>query len=1640
VPDGLAAPDWARIWAQVEADEYAIRPARKPSGSAHYEAWNPQEQLHAEFASEGMSVAGRAEAGQAGPWARLVLKGYGHGQELQEALPPALVASGNRIEYRRGTLTEWYVNQRHGVEQGFTLAERPTGLGDQGPLRLELAIEGTLRGELSPDGQAVVLRDGSGGEWMRYSGLKAWDARHQELAAKLEASDGVIALVVEASEAVYPVTIDPLITLTETRRLDPLAVGVNWFGVSVSISGDTVVVGAPGKCDYTGAAYVFDRNQDGTNNWGQVQELAASDAAVNDSFGWSVSISGDTVVVGANGSTNSTGAVYVFDRNQGGANNWGQVKELAASDAAAGDQFGSWVSLSGDTVVVGAWAKNSGTGAAYVFDRNRGGTNNWGQVQELAASDAGREGGFGVSVSLSGDTVVVGAYTKNSAAGAAYVFDRNQGGTNNWGQVQELAASDAAAHDQFGYSVSISGDTVVVGANGKNSNTGAAYVFDRNQGGTNNWGWVKELAASDAAAGDDLGWSVSISGDTVVVGAPGKNSLTGAAYVFDRNQGGTNNWGQLEKLTASDAAANDIFGTSVSLSGDTVVVGAIPKNSLTGAAYVFDRNQGATNNWGQVQKLAASDAAVNDFFGFSVSLSGDTVVVGAFGKNQPCSSKFLPNPLTGAAYVFERNEGGANNWGQVTKLTASDAAVNDEFGYSVSISGDTVVVGAIGKTNLTGAAYVFDRNQDGTNNWGQVQELAASDATRFGRFGGSVSISGDTVVVGASWKNTAYVFERNQGGTNNWGQVTKLTASDAAAGDLFGISVSISGDTAVVGAYEKTNFPGAAYVFERNQGGTNNWGQVQELAASDAAVNHQFGYSVSISGDTVVVGAVGKTNLIGAAYVFDRNQDGTNNWGQVQELAASDAAVNDSFGWSVSISGDTVAVGAPLKNSNTGAYIFERNRGGTNNWGQVQELAASDAAAGDQFGVSVSISGDTVVVGAYRKNSNTGAAYVFDLAAPTTTTAPPNITCPSNIVTQPDPGKCTATVTFAPVAAGSGGITTVCTPPSGSAFPIGTNTVICTATDAASNSVSCHFTITVATVPPTITCPGNITVSTGAGRATCDQVASWTAPTATADCGAAAVMQTKGLPSGSAFPVGTNQIEYTATDTGGNSSKCSFTVTVVDTTPPTNTCPGNITVTNDPGKCTAFVTVPAPVTGDNCGVASVVNSFNGTANASGTYPLGTTTVTWTVTDIHSNSATCQMTVTVVDPNPAVSVAPATQSLYYGCTIQQITFTVSDPSAAYGDISDSVSYTFNGGPVNQGLPSWLTPVQATDDAHWYLKGTAGAPGTYVITLNFQDQCGKARSASATITVLPAPAAPANPAWFYTGPTFYWTPNTNSSTVTLLLTATLKSYVCPLGSDVRKATVSFGIRGSDGISITPINGAQNLPVGLVNPSDPTVGTAGANVQYNIGSAMVQNLNIAVTVSGFFTANDSRTDVPIAIAVPTPGGLIVGAGSIDNTNSSGYLRGAIMDTNNNTLTPNNFSFNVTYPKSLINPKGQVLIYDRSYYTTSGTLDTNLHTYLFKSSAISTLARTLGVVSNTATFGSKVVTMEVLPNNTLVCIEGNDLLTMTMTDYSPSGSTKRTLAIAVQRSAGGLWYSSNWNGTQTTEKQINSGNLSVQ
>ncbi len=397
-----------------------------------------------------------------------------------------------------------------------------------------------------------------------------------------------------------------------------------------------------------------------------------------------------------------------------------ELVKLTAADAAAQDRFGWAVAVSGTTVAVAAESDGSaGFGAAgsvYVFERHLGGTDNWGLVKEIFASDPDADDSFGYSVALDGDTLVAGAWEDDGAAtnaGAIYVFGRDQGGADNWGEVKKLTTSDAGVDDRFGVSVGIDGDTIIAGAHiddGAATDAGAAYLFERNQGGPDNWGEVKKLTASDAAASDFFGFAVAISGDSAVAGAwenDDAGSRTGSAYVFERDQGGPDNWGEVKKLTASDAAMNARFGEAVTIDGDTVAVGATGASAAAsgaGAVYVFARDQGGIDNWGEVRQLTASDAQVAAALGISVSVAGDVLGAGAFLLD---TVDFIN---VGAAYLFERDQGGADNWGEVEKLTASDGVANDNFGFSISVSGDAVVVGAHrddGVAADTGSAYVF---------------------------------------------------------------------------------------------------------------------------------------------------------------------------------------------------------------------------------------------------------------------------------------------------------------------------------------------------------------------------------------------------------------------------------------------------------------------------------------------------------------------------------------------------------------------------------------------------------------------------------------------------------------------------------------------------------------------------------------------------------------------------------------------------------------------------------------------------------------------------------------------------------------------------------------------------------------------
>ena len=346
--------------------------------------------------------------------------------------------------------------------------------------------------------------------------------------------------------------------------------------------------------------------------------------------------------------------------------------KLTPRDNEAGDWFGYSVSISADYGLVGApkdVVSGEEAGSAYIF-RHKG--TGWLEEAELTASDGKEYDNFGRAVSISGDYAVIGMWevVKDTGAtpGSVYIFRRE--GTS-WVEEAILTASDGAPYDAFGYSVSISGDYAALGRGNDYANGGSAYIFRRE--GTN---WVEEmkLTASNGSVDDDFGWSISISGDFVVVGAPGDNdngTNAGSAYVFTRE--GTN-WVEQQKLTASDGVAYDGFGYSVSNDGDYAVIGARFDPNVGpgfGSAYVFRREEAS---WIEEAKLTASDGAAYDGFGFSVSISGDYTVVGSYNDDD--------NGVNSGSVYLYRHEG--TNWVEEAKITASDGASFFGWSVSIS--------------------------------------------------------------------------------------------------------------------------------------------------------------------------------------------------------------------------------------------------------------------------------------------------------------------------------------------------------------------------------------------------------------------------------------------------------------------------------------------------------------------------------------------------------------------------------------------------------------------------------------------------------------------------------------------------------------------------------------------------------------------------------------------------------------------------------------------------------------------------------------------------------------------------------------------------------------------------------------------
>ena len=472
------------------------------------------------------------------------------------------------------------------------------------------------------------------------------------------------------------------------------------------------------------------------------------------------------------------------------------------------------------------------------------------------------------------------------------------------------------------------------------------------------------------------------------------------------------------------------------------------------------------NSVNLVEKKLPASLPTRDY-GYAVKISGDTAVVASFSGDKPL-------------YVFVRS---GSEWIEQARLTPTDYN-GGVFGESVAIDHDTIVVGSPmvvpTELNQVGAAYVFVRSG---SIWTQQQKLTSPNfqSSDQASFGEAVAVNGDTIAVSQDFseqKGTVHIFARSNSDWTSQQALVSPTWETETSRLVFGYSLSMSTDTLVIGAPEENNreanitLAGAVYVFTRNGSA---FALQKRLTAPDPGEHGAFGCSVSLSGDDLVVGAVyaPSMNLPGAAYVFARSGS---IWTGPQKLVSSNAEPKDAFGASVAISGDRLIVGSPISllsrefstdpiivSRPDAAYVFGRSNG---IWSEQQRLMASDTTLGDEFGRSVAIGPNTILVGADHHGSDPnnapGAAYIYEDAQPQADTTAPIISGLNNVAVTASSSS-GAVATFNPTATDDvdGTVPVICTSASGSIFPIGTTTVTCTATDNAGNIASGNFTVSV---------------------------------------------------------------------------------------------------------------------------------------------------------------------------------------------------------------------------------------------------------------------------------------------------------------------------------------------------------------------------------------------------------------------------------------------------------------------------------------------------------------------------------------------------------------------------------------------------
>lgn len=783
----------------------------------------------------------------------------------------------------------------------------------------------------------------------------------------------------------------------------------DYFGRSIAIDGDTMVVGVPelllsGKAAYPdagpGAVYVYTRNQNGTATdqtddiWDFQTALTPDEFQDNhSSFGSSIAVYGDTIVVGAK--HESSGTVYIFTRSGSGwTSQPPQVESVTIQGLYNTAQFGSAVAIYEDTIVVGAEGGRTGnvnsSGAAYILEK-QGETWAAPKISDIKPADLHSLDAFGNAVAIHGDLIVVGArYAGPNGywSGAAYVVTKNGADWSTLSPtIAKLLPRNGTELGRFGSKVATNGVDVAISSVKKDSNSyaiGSVQIFTRN--GTD-WSTLapSEVIFDSGIQYDEFGSDLALTADRLIVGAENVSKT----YIY-RKTGSTWYSTTLDQVISPGAGSNIGFGYGVATSGNTIVIGA-PENDSVGSnsGSIFTYEKTGSNNWAQSDELLPGENQPShngaDRFGNTIATDGDYMVVSAAGTD----SSLVPE---GMVYLYSRNDQGTpsddtdDTWDFVRSLLPPDPSAVTGFGTRVAIDGGTILVGAR-LTSGKDEVYIYERNGA---DWTLLPPKVSPLLSKYTYKNSDVSnmaVSGDTIVIGQpeatgnfSTSGVISVYVKRGSDWSTLSPVeTVLYADDGSFGDKFGQSIDIDGDRIIVGAPEKGD-TGAVYLFEKGSTSWRTTATQHRLTINEPLTYELLGKAVTIDGNQVAVSATYNdvSTINGVVYLLDYSAG----WDQPVQttLIATDTRYTFFYGEHIDLSGHTLVVGnSSGSGERVGLYIYD----GSSGWDSLIETELSlnpDAREyRSLFGSSVAINGNNIFTHASNGDPRSiGEVYVIN--------------------------------------------------------------------------------------------------------------------------------------------------------------------------------------------------------------------------------------------------------------------------------------------------------------------------------------------------------------------------------------------------------------------------------------------------------------------------------------------------------------------------------------------------------------------------------------------------------------------------------------------------------------------------------------